>query len=126
MTKGSGERRGERMRKATSESHPTAAELFDGATSLIRGMKLLNHVRGCEMCLSVYSEIFSRFSDSYISGFWRDEGLSEKVTKALTDSGIYSLSELEAAHRRKIPGIGRKGAREIRDLLDRHKKSDSD
>jgi len=106
------------MRSATSASHPTLAELSDGVMSLMSVMKLLSHVVGCEVCLPEYAEIFRRFSGSFIFDLWREQGFSERVAKALADSGIYGLSELEAAHRGKIPGIGRKGAREIRELLD--------
>jgi len=114
------------MRSATSASHPTVTELFDGAISLMNGMKLLSHVIGCEKCLSEYSEIFRNFSGDLNFDLWREQGLSERVAKALAEAGIYGLSELRAAQRKKIPGIGRKGAQEIRELLDSHKEGDSD
>jgi hypothetical protein len=82
------------MRSATGASHPTAAELSDGVISLMSGMKLLRHVLSCEVCLLEYAEVFRRFSDSFIFDLWREAGLSERVAKALADSGIYGLSGL--------------------------------
>ena len=106
------------MRNATSASHPTETELSDGVISLMSGMKLLSHVLGCEVCLLEYAEVLRRFSGTFIFDLWRERGLSERVAEALASAGIYGLSELEAAQRGKIPGIGRKGAQEIRELLD--------
>ena len=114
------------MRSATSVSHPTVTELSDGVISLMSGMKLLRHVLGCEECRLEYSKALRRFSDWFIFDLWREEGLSERVAEALANAGIYGLSELRAAQQGKIPGIGRKGAQEIRALLDSHKEGDSD
>jgi hypothetical protein len=114
------------MRSATSASHPTAAELSDGVISLMSGMKLLRHVLDCEECRLEYANAIRRFSDWYLFDLWREEGLSERVAEVLAGAGIYGLSELRAALQGKIPGIGRKGAREIRELLDSHKEGDPD
>src|ERR1700704_3961957 len=108
------------MRSATSARHPTVVELSDGVISLMSGMKLLRHVLGCEECRLEYAKAIRRFSDWFIFDLWREEGLSERVAEALANAGIYGLSELKA-QRGKIPGIGRKGAQEIRELLDSHK-----
>ncbi|MFY9824620.1 MAG: helix-hairpin-helix domain-containing protein [Thermoanaerobaculia bacterium] len=114
------------MRNATSASHPTVAELSNGVISLMSGMKLLRHVLDCEECRLEYAKAIRRFSEWYLFDLWREEGLSERVAEALANAGIYGLSELKAAQRGKIPGIGRKGAQEIRELLDSHKEGDSD
>ena len=113
------------MSNATSASHPTVTELSEGVLSLMSGMKLLRHVLDCELCRLEYANAIRRFSDWFIFELWREKGLSERVSEALANAGIYGLPELEAAKRGKIPGIGRKGALEIRELLDSHKEGDS-
>lgn len=114
------------MRNATSASHPTAAEISSGVISLMSGMKLLRHILECEECREEYSNALRRFSDWFIFDLWREEGLSERVAEALAKAGIYGLSDLRAALLGKIPGIGRKGDQEIRELLDSYKEGDSD
>ncbi|HSS49161.1 MAG TPA: hypothetical protein VLX28_09450 [Thermoanaerobaculia bacterium] len=111
------------MRNAASASHPTVGELSDGVISLMNGMKLLRHVLDCEECRLEYAKAIRRFSDWFIFDLWREEGLSERVAEALANAGIYGLSELKATQRRKIPGIGRKGAQEIRELLESRKEA---
>ena len=114
------------MRNATSTNHPSVVEISDGVISLMTGMKLLRHVLDCGECRVEYSKAIRRFSDWFIFDLWREEGLSERVAGVLAEAGIYGLSDLKAALERKIPGIGRKGAQEIRELLDSHKEGDSD
>ena len=114
------------MRSAKNTNHPTEAEISDGVISLMSGMKLLRHVLDCEECRLEYSKAIRRFSDWFIFDLWREEGLSERVAGVLAEAGIYGLSDLRAALQGKIPGIGRKGAQEIRELLDSHKEGDSD
>jgi len=110
----------------TSASHPSVAEISDGVICLMTGMKLLRHVLECEECRLEYSKALRRFSDWFIFDLWREEGLSERVAEVLAGAGIYGLSELRVALQGKIPGIGRKGAQEIRKLLDSHKEVDPD
>jgi hypothetical protein len=114
------------MSRAKNTNHPTVVEISDSVTSFLSGMKLLRHVRGCEECQLEYSRALRRSSDGFIFDFWIEEGLSERVAGVLAGAGIFGLPELKAALLGKIPGIGRKGAEEIRQLLDDHKEGDSD
>ncbi|MFY9825081.1 MAG: helix-hairpin-helix domain-containing protein [Thermoanaerobaculia bacterium] len=114
------------MSPAKNTKHPTAVELSTGVFSLISGVKLLRHVLDCDECRAEYSTVFQSCAGWFICEFWVAEGLSERVARGLADGGILGVSDLKVAMREKLPGIGRKGAEEIRQLLASHKEGDSD
>jgi hypothetical protein len=116
------------MSLAKNTNHPTVDEVSASVISLINGVKILRHVLECNECRVGYSQVLKRCGEWFIFELWVGEGLSERVARTLVDGGILGLSDLKAAMREKekIPGIGRKGAEEIRQLLASHKEGDSD
>jgi hypothetical protein len=105
------------MTKDSNRGHLTPEQIEGMLRSITSLLPQFRHILVCKICLTEFTAALLETSEELPPLVWRSQGLSTRTANALASAGVFSRRELEGKEPDSIPGIGQRGADEIRKML---------